>query len=475
MFIRSTLKSARFVSVLIVVAFLGAPHPAQGMITTGKGNEPVHDPGWPAGALAVANLETRVGWEEGPPFGGGDWTFYYCGDTAKFQNALNAFSTINAEHLEVVLHEGRGKNSIIELNGYDWSFDVWVPEKWEHLYNNPDSFDPDSFDMDGPVPAPRMEVWLWEDGPDWSKIEVPANMSVRDQRATSNGFPPGSGSVIRATITDYQGKPIPGSTLRIMATGDDSQVHMEVTVESQGEAIATGVQAGSYHVFATAPGYAPRFLGYSSCSVNDYLVFVGRLAPEVSLAGTVVDENGHPLGNVKVWPLGFKGPDGLGYPMYSMTEKLTAMTDDQGHFELSGVPVGKLLLQCDIAGYKYRWDPKEPLEIRKEGLPDGSECVLRMTPTGTVRIQLVNVQGNPVTIQDSKKIRIYIQEADRFGAGCWNGESTADTNGVCEFKEIPSGRYRFSSRDIFEGQPPDANEIMVTVQPHQATEAKLTF
>ena len=42
------------------------------LIMTGKG-EPVTDAGWPAGALAVANLKSRLGWWEGPPFGGGEW------------------------------------------------------------------------------------------------------------------------------------------------------------------------------------------------------------------------------------------------------------------------------------------------------------------------------------------------------------------------------------------------------------------
>src|ERR1044071_2994953 len=77
-----------------------------GLILTGKGNAAVQERGWPTGALAVANLETRSGWAEGPPFGGGQWTFFYRGGTDALQKTLMLFSEIQSERLEVVLHEG---------------------------------------------------------------------------------------------------------------------------------------------------------------------------------------------------------------------------------------------------------------------------------------------------------------------------------------------------------------------------------
>jgi hypothetical protein len=54
--------------------------PGHGLVMVGQGNDPVNDAGWPTGALALANLESRVGWYEGPGFGGGQWTFAYRGD-----------------------------------------------------------------------------------------------------------------------------------------------------------------------------------------------------------------------------------------------------------------------------------------------------------------------------------------------------------------------------------------------------------
>ena len=104
---------------------------AQGLILTGTGNEPVWDPGWQAGALAVANLKTRVAWTEGPPFGGGQWTFFYRGGNDELQATLNAFSTVTAEQREVILHDGRGANRLVQDDGFDWSFTIWVRQSWE--------------------------------------------------------------------------------------------------------------------------------------------------------------------------------------------------------------------------------------------------------------------------------------------------------------------------------------------------------
>src|SRR6266550_298786 len=79
---------------------------AASLFMVGKGNAPVADSGWPAGALNVANLKTRVGWWEGPPFGGGEWSFLYRGDAGDLNQALKTFSAIRAPALQVFIHDG---------------------------------------------------------------------------------------------------------------------------------------------------------------------------------------------------------------------------------------------------------------------------------------------------------------------------------------------------------------------------------
>ena len=100
--------------LLLVLLFASA---APALIMVQKGNEPTQDHNWPAGSLDVANLKTRLGFWEGPPFGGGQYCFEYRGDTAAFQAALDAFARIKAPKLELSVHEGPRESFILKDPG----------------------------------------------------------------------------------------------------------------------------------------------------------------------------------------------------------------------------------------------------------------------------------------------------------------------------------------------------------------------
>ena len=87
----STFRLDLILGCLLLVIVAGT---SWGLITVGRGNQPVRDNDWPAGSLDVANLKSRVGWWEGPPFGGGQHQFLYRGDVEAFQRALDAFAKI---------------------------------------------------------------------------------------------------------------------------------------------------------------------------------------------------------------------------------------------------------------------------------------------------------------------------------------------------------------------------------------------
>lgn len=87
------------------------PWTASALIQVGLGNDPVSDHGWPQGALAVANLKSRVGWWEGPPFGGGQWQFLYRGETEAFLEALTNFAAMRAPALDLVIRDGPEENT----------------------------------------------------------------------------------------------------------------------------------------------------------------------------------------------------------------------------------------------------------------------------------------------------------------------------------------------------------------------------
>ena len=134
-----------FLSAAICLLLLAGP--AMALIMVGKGNTPVGDNNWPAGSVDLANLKTRVGWWEGPPFGGGQHNFLYRGDARELEQALDAFAKIRAPRLQLFVHDGGP--AVIEFlkdekdpkanDRYDWSFTVWNPGSWNRLYNNPKS------------------------------------------------------------------------------------------------------------------------------------------------------------------------------------------------------------------------------------------------------------------------------------------------------------------------------------------------
>ena len=189
---RKTYGDLIFAFSLVAVALLAA-RSASALIMVRIGNQPVTDYGWPKGSLALAHLETRGGYWEGPPFGGGEYHFLYRGDNAALDADLKKFAAIHAAALEVVIHNGPHSDQFLAMPSdanrnpdgrVDWSFVVWVPENWNRLYNGPtNALNVNSPNLGKPVAPPRMDVYVGAGGLDWSKVTVPPNLTVRDERA----------------------------------------------------------------------------------------------------------------------------------------------------------------------------------------------------------------------------------------------------------------------------------------------------
>jgi hypothetical protein len=462
----------------VVLSWLSLP--VNALIMTGTGNQPVSDPGWPAGALAVANLPSRVGWMEGPPFGGGDWTFFYRGDTAALQQALEAFAAINAERREVVLHAGSVTNQFMKPGGtedadarYDWSFEVWVPENWQRLFNTPDSyFDADHPNFRKPLAAPRLEIWLSPDRLDWARIKVPANIVVEDARATSHGF--SDGSAIQAHVADAEtGQPVASPRI-IVTTNADGQGFkpvVEATGVERGVVELSRLPAGTYQIVATAGGYVPRVLEYGHFGTNEFKEFTVTLARPAVFTGQVLDEAEHPLAGVTIKARNTLAPDGRGYPMPTAVE---AVSDVQGRFELRALPTGSFQIWAYLAGYHHHWNPAELLKAKPAGEAAPRGCIVRMEATGTVRIQLVDTQGTPITQLPAGGTQVHIQSAEGMVVGAWGGSANLETNGQYEFKDVPPGRYRISTKPFLPGQnAAEAAAQSITVEPRRTVEVKL--
>ena len=98
-------------TLLLVFAFAS---PALALITGGK-DEPMKVRGLPSGSLPLANLNTRIAWWVGPPFGGGQYHFEYSGQTADLQEAIDLFAEVDSKRKQVVVRAGEQTSFWLDL------------------------------------------------------------------------------------------------------------------------------------------------------------------------------------------------------------------------------------------------------------------------------------------------------------------------------------------------------------------------
>ena len=331
-----------------------APLTASALILSGTGNAPVRDAGWPEGALAVANLQSRLGWWEGPPFGGGEWHFAYRGDTAAFNVALEAFAAIRAPALDLVIQDGPKNDDILHQQA-DWALTVWVPASWNRLYNNP-RFGLTA--MEGnfhkPVAPPCLTVYVGGGKVDWAKVTVPPQLHVRDERTAAAGVDLTGGSILQAEFFDMDtGKPVKEAHLIIermtWTTNPSPQWNSEPIADevsdASGRVRIEKIAAGDYQgwVRVTAEGYAPRLLDQRSLRHPALAKYTVELAKAARLSGIVTDADGKPVKGAIVQPRALLASNGQGYnngQQYKATDPFAVETDDTGHFEIANLATG---------------------------------------------------------------------------------------------------------------------------------------
>jgi hypothetical protein len=444
-----------FAAVLIALAWF-APVPALIMV---GGKEPVIDHNWPTGTLDVANHKSRLSWYEGPPFGGGEWTFQYRGDTAALNEVLARFGQIKAPELLIIVHDGtlespftnNDKNAAGKAdNTIDWSFTVWVPENFYHLFGNPSS----AFSADQPqyrtdLPPPRLDVYVSEGRIDWERVQVPAGVRVTDERATSHGYKPEDGSVItgvaydmftakpvaavEVTVERYVTPPPPAEGVDLPKNPQKSTWEKVVSAvgDVDGRFEVKNVPAGSYQVNVRCAGYAPRSLGWTSFQQHTFKSETVRLSPAVEASGKVVEAGKNkPIEGVKVRVDQTISVDGRGYPQ---PEGRETTTDAQGKFTLPGLPRGEAQITAWVNGH-YQVDMLKQHPVPTESL------VLKMTGTGTIHVKVSGHDGKPVNNGN-----VSIWAAGGAKTGTWGAGANLKDDGTFTFDNVPVGKYLASA------------------------------
>ncbi|HET6880365.1 MAG TPA: carboxypeptidase-like regulatory domain-containing protein [Pirellulales bacterium] len=452
---RKRSRTIALAATLATAVSFAAAQECAALIMGGFGNEPVHDAGWPSGALEVANLKSRVGWWEGPPFGGGMYVFLYREkDTHAFNEALSRFAQIKCRKLELVIHDGPHESFWLRNHEQparelqpearvDWTFTVWRPESWHRLYNTRGTFFSDRKEFGQPVDPPRIDLYIGQGAIDFSEVKMPEGVIVRDERQSTAPVKLEGGSTLVGRVTDmHTGKPIAGARIEAVKSvakplgGYEVQRLAEGVANGDGEYELTGVDPGAHNLQVRAAGFASRAIEQQPADHPVYRLIDIELSPAASLSGNVFDASGNPLAGVIVSTTAALAIDGRGYAsaVYRKAE-----TDRDGHFELRDLPTGVVQLSYRKEHY-YHTPLGDLLSV------PGDPIEVAMVRTGTIR-GTVTEAGKPVAAAAVSLNQEGKAPGTFGGVGTWGGGMNTDEQGRFEFAGAPPGKYQIQVAD----------------------------
>ncbi len=429
----------RYLLFVVTSLTFAASCPASVPIINGvKGNRPTVDHDWPAGTLPLANLEIRLGWWEGPSFGGGQYHFLYRGDTKKFADALDKFGKIIAPRKELIIREGEKHSFWLKekdkpkASRVDWRFIVCTPSNWYQLYNDREStFLADQIPhFRQPLAPPKLEVYL-TGTIDWSKIKVPAGVTVIDERLSSVGLTKDAGAVVRGAVFDMQtSKPIPNATIQLKPRDATMKLTSGAT-DQRGNFDLRKVPPGTYGIVVRADGYVARRVGYEEIGPLTLLRFENvQLVKGMEFTGKVADSLGSPVPEANVRLSGNIAMNGLGYQLADLPE---TKTDKNGAFVFESVPPG----YCHVSTRKRGYSSVGSAFAKK--IVDG--MTVSMEIAGMLRVR-VRYPNNEMPTGD------HIVEVTPEGGnvvGSWGGSARINARGEKIFRNVPPGKYTVSA------------------------------
>jgi len=445
-----------------------AAAPARALIEVSKGNAPVRDRNWRAGAVDVANLKCRVCLWVGPPFGGGMSNFLYRGDTDAFNKALKVFAKVRAPSLELIVSDGPAESPFLRDGRdpksnvrYDWDFVIWDVKCYYRLYGNPTSaFLSRAPDFRRPLPPPRINVFIGGGGAvEWDKVRVPDGIVVIDRRASAAGIKPGQGAVVAGNVFDMAtSKPLADAEITVKQTGgnDEHKIALTGHSDAQGRFRITGVPAGTYRVSVSATGYASLVVGYERLVTDGYLFYDDvELAPRATVGGSVIDGAGRPMAGADVRLVDVMGLSGMGY---RLVDPAGAKTDAEGRFLIAGVPAGFGRVICFAKGYHAPLQEVRPLPAKN--------LVIRMGRTGTIKGKVMGERRKDRSINVS-----VAPEGERIGK--WSGSMRVRPDGTFQFSNVPAGTYVISTGPLIPGEAPDPKAKRIKVVAGQTVTVEL--
>lgn len=479
----SVFRRALCVPAFCGALFLGSSQ-TMALIEVSQGNTPLMPhlaESVPLGVDKVADLESRLGYWVGPPFGGGCYTFAFsCGHPAEFQGALDLFAAIRTPELEVVLHDGVCASTLLKDQGdIVWTMTVWQPGRWHRLYSHPTvGYRLGAESRGKPVPAPRLDLYLGSGAVEWEDVEVPGHVSVVDRRVRSAKYRPAKGALVFGEVSDMEtGRPVAGARVRIRQYDREAKLYVDkgphTQTDDMGEyKLEVVLPRGYYEICYSKDGYAERTEG---CPLSGELQVEERSAGllcEASISGEVVDTAGDPVSGVRVEVRDLLGIDGRPYRRLGYNPiKPFAVTGPDGRFEIKSLPLGYTHLHSskpDLHStsnselYKIPSDPE-----RGAGMAMDVRIVVEGTGT---------VHGNVVGIGDKargRQVHMNIEALDEGNR--WGGGMQCSEDGSFVFGDVPPGRYRLSTQPMIPGMGEDPNAEIVEVKAGASLDVQVKY
>jgi len=437
-----------------------------------RGNSPVQDRGrrWPAGTVNLANLKGRLGyWERY------EHVFLYrCKDTDEFNEALKTFAAIDANTLELVVHNGpkyswalKDKNEDLakEDNRVDWTFTVWSPESWNRLYDGSRRrVSPANLNFGKPVAPPRIDAYIIRAGAlVWEQVKVPENVVLIDKRPGSVSPEFAGKGLVRATVFDIATKkPIAGAEVVLLKRHDNMEYKQakRAKTDEKGFCQIAQIPTGYYQIQVHAGGYAARIQGNWNNDLPDYLKLTISLARPECVKGVVVDEAGKPVKGVKVSAKDVLSADGFGY---SCAGDPSSTTDNLGRFKICSLPRGLIGLRCASTTLHLKKSTFEQYPVPSDNIK------LVVTGTGTIYGKVVDADGK----RPAGGIVVELEPEGGNKPGTWGYSGHLSADGTFTISGIPPGRYVISTRPNPGSSDFEPNIGKVTIRPGKTYELEV--
>lgn len=452
-------------TLLLAAAILAVPvQEAFALITGGEGNNPIGDPGWPKGAAEIFNVQSRIAYWEGPPFGGGQWHAECRGDAKALSAVLADFAKLDVKNKRVVLHDGAGRSFWLNPNNepakraaakMDWVFMVWQPKNWQHLRKLPADLNPtDGGDAESGPPS-QIDVYTGGNVK-WDDVKVPKELKIVDLRLEAHGYTVADGLVLEGKVTDLATKkPVAAkvSLERVEPQNKGGYLYptvAETVADAKGHWVFKKAPEGWLRVVIEAQGYVPRVAGYARFDDQPkWQEFNSGLARPGPVSGRIVDGAGQPLADVDV-RIGDVVAESGG--RYESPLEYSVKTGKDGRFRAEQVPIGKASVWIHKSGYcrpglgPNITTPKNDIE-------------LTMTKSSRVEVT-VDFTG----VERPQGYIVHIAPDGGEKVGSWGGSGNINAKNEITYEDVPPGRYILRGRPNPGSDNQETNPITVDLK-----------